>query len=104
MPAADWTSTSRSVGSGGQLFANLVDVNEVMGLQDGVTGVEVDLQHAGEPKGTWPTMLRIAVPSGCTRIWSMPTSLTRIWLSPAVNTTWRFSVVRSCRRPIRRER
>jgi hypothetical protein len=30
VPAADWTSTSRSVGSGGQPLAHLLDVNDVI--------------------------------------------------------------------------
>jgi len=37
--------------SGGQLRAELLDVNDVVWLQDGLAGVKADLQHAGEPKG-----------------------------------------------------
>src|SRR5215203_1115117 len=44
------TSTSRSVGSGGQLRALLLDVKEVVWLQDDLTGLVVELHHAGEPK------------------------------------------------------
>ena len=50
MPAG-WTSTSRSVGSGGQPLTDPRGVNVVMWFQDDLTGLKVDLHHAGEPKG-----------------------------------------------------
>src|SRR4029453_11496635 len=49
--APGWTSTSRSVGSGGQPLTDSRGVNLVVWFQDGLTGPGVDLRQGGKPKG-----------------------------------------------------
>lgn len=50
----NWDGSCLAVRSGGQQLAKPLDVSKVLWLEHDLTGVEVDLHHAGELNGSMP--------------------------------------------------